>query len=61
MRAYRADLHVHTCLSPCGELEMLPRAIVARALELGLDILGICDHNAAAIRPRRWGRRRVRR
>lgn len=47
MRAMRADLHVHTCLSPCAEPEMVPTAIVDRARRKGLDIIGICDHNSA--------------
>jgi hypothetical protein len=51
MQRYRADLHIHTCLSPCGELEMTPRAIVETAVTRGLDIIGICDHNAAANTP----------
>ncbi len=41
------DLHVHTCLSPCAEPEMTPRAIVRRAKEQGLDAVAICDHNSA--------------
>ena len=45
MRLYRADLHIHTVLSPCGDLEMSPGNIIARAKEQGLDILGITDHN----------------
>ncbi len=48
MRTYRADLHIHTCLSPCGELEMTPRAIVDAAERIQLDIIGVCDHNATA-------------
>lgn len=51
MAMYRADLHIHTCLSPCGELEMVPPAIVAAAAACGLDLIGICDHNAAANGP----------
>lgn len=47
MREFRADLHVHTCLSPCGELDLSPAGIVTRARESGLDIIGICDHNSA--------------
>ncbi|MCD6310025.1 MAG: PHP domain-containing protein [Candidatus Eremiobacteraeota bacterium] len=39
------DLHVHTCLSPCGEENMTPRNIVGAAQETGLDVIGICDHN----------------
>lgn len=42
---FKADLHIHTVLSPCGDLEMSPSAIVARALERGLDMIAITDHN----------------
>ncbi len=42
------DLHVHTCLSPCADNSMVPRTIVERSLQAGLDAIGICDHNAAA-------------
>lgn len=45
LRMKIADLHNHTLLSPCGSLEMTPKAIVKRAKELGIDILGIADHN----------------
>ncbi|MHB0912142.1 MAG: PHP domain-containing protein [Armatimonadota bacterium] len=41
------DLHVHTVLSPCAEVEMIPPLIVARALEAGLDLIAVCDHNSA--------------
>jgi len=47
LRAIRADLHVHTCLSPCGELEMTPTAIVHSCLEKGIDLIAVCDHNSA--------------
>ncbi|OPL14494.1 MAG: hypothetical protein AVO39_08970 [delta proteobacterium MLS_D] len=47
LRQLRCDLHIHSCLSPCAELDMYPRAIVARALEAGLDIIAISDHNAS--------------
>ena len=46
MRFYKADLHVHTVLSPCGSLEMSPKNIITRAREMDLDILGITDHNS---------------
>jgi PHP family Zn ribbon phosphoesterase len=45
LRRLRADLHIHTCLSPCGELAMSPRAIVEAALAAGLDLIAITDHN----------------
>jgi predicted metal-dependent phosphoesterase TrpH len=44
--SFKADLHVHTVLSPCGDLEMSPVHIVERAREQGLDIIGITDHNS---------------
>ncbi len=47
MRAFKADLHIHTCLSPCAELEMSPLAVVTTAAECGLDIIAITDHNSA--------------
>ncbi len=46
LREFKADLHIHTCLSPCGELTMLPTAIVRQARGRGLDIIGISDHNS---------------
>lgn len=45
MNVYRADLHIHSVLSPCGDLEMSPGRIVARAVEMGLDIIAVTDHN----------------
>jgi PHP family Zn ribbon phosphoesterase len=44
---FSADLHIHTCLSPCAELEMLPEFIVERAQDLGLQIIAVTDHNSA--------------
>ncbi len=46
MKLFKADLHVHTVLSPCGDLEMSPEQIIAGARDQGLDILGITDHNS---------------
>jgi len=42
-----ADLHLHTVLSACAEVEMIPPLIVQRARELGLELLAVTDHNAA--------------
>jgi PHP family Zn ribbon phosphoesterase len=47
IRAFRCDLHVHTCLSPCADLDIFPRALVGRALVEKLDVIAICDHNAS--------------
>ena len=46
LRAYQADLHIHSILSPCTELtDMSPRAIIERAAHVGLHIIAVCDHN----------------
>lgn len=44
---YPADLHIHTCLSPCASDEMIPVNILNMAALIGTKILGICDHNSA--------------
>jgi 3',5'-nucleoside bisphosphate phosphatase len=46
MKTFRADLHIHTVLSPCGDLDMSPKNIVQKAQQLGIDIIGITDHNS---------------
>ncbi|HKL33844.1 MAG TPA: PHP domain-containing protein [Tangfeifania sp.] len=46
MQQFRADLHIHTLLSPCGDVEMTPRNIVQKAKASRLDIIGITDHNS---------------
>lgn len=45
LRRLRADLHIHTCLSPCGELAMSPRTIVEAARAAGLGLIAVTDHN----------------
>jgi predicted metal-dependent phosphoesterase TrpH len=47
LRAFKADLHVHTCLSPCTELDMSPKGILTSAKKKKMDIIGICDHNSS--------------
>lgn len=47
MPSWRADLHVHTVLSACADTEMIPPLLIARCRELGLDLLGVADHNSA--------------
>jgi len=42
-----ADLHVHTCLSPCADDSMTPKTIVETALSRGLGLIAVCDHNSA--------------
>lgn len=51
MRTLRADFHLHSVLSPCGDLAMSPAAIVDRAVAVGLDLVAISDHNSAKNTP----------
>ncbi|MFA5321591.1 MAG: PHP domain-containing protein [Smithella sp.] len=48
LKIFNCDLHVHSCLSPCAELDMHPMALVKRAIEAKLDMVAICDHNSSA-------------
>lgn len=41
------DLHLHSCLSPCGDNDMTPWNLVNMAKILGLDIIALTDHNSA--------------
>ncbi|MEA2068815.1 MAG: PHP domain-containing protein [Verrucomicrobiota bacterium] len=42
---YRADFHIHSCLSPCASLEMSPISIVRKAKNERLDAIALSDHN----------------
>ena len=44
MRLYY-DLHIHSCLSPCGDDDMTPNNIVGMAKLCGYDIIALTDHN----------------
>lgn len=46
MTDYLTDLHIHTVLSPCGDLSMSPSKIVERASAIGLKLIAITDHNS---------------
>ena len=43
---FKADLHLHSCLSPCGSLESSPATISATARTIGLDLIALTDHNS---------------
>ncbi len=47
LRTWRADLHVHSVLSPCATYRRAPGEIARRAAEVGLDLIAITDHNSA--------------
>ena len=44
---YYYDLHLHSCLSPCGDIDMTPNNIVNMAKLLGLDVIALTDHNTS--------------
>lgn len=39
------DLHIHSCLSPCGDDDMTPANIAGMAMLKGLDVIALTDHN----------------
>ncbi|MCQ2604429.1 MAG: PHP domain-containing protein [Spirochaetia bacterium] len=43
----KADLHIHSCVSPCGSLENSPRAIAEAAKARGLGLVALTDHNTS--------------
>jgi len=47
LKTFQAELHIHTVLSPCAGVEMIPPLIVQTALKHGLDLIAITDHNAS--------------
>ena len=47
LKKFKADLHIHSCLSPCSDWAMSPRKIIQQSMEVGLDLIAICDHNSA--------------
>ena len=44
---YYYDLHLHSCLSPCGDDEATPDSIAGMGELNGLDIMALTDHNTA--------------
>lgn len=48
LKTFRAELHVHTVVSPCAEVEMIPPLIVQQAIEQHIEIIAITDHNSTA-------------
>jgi len=40
------DLHIHSCLSPCGDMDMTPGNIIGMAKVNGLDVIALTDHNS---------------
>ncbi|MCL2244344.1 MAG: PHP domain-containing protein [Treponema sp.] len=42
-----ADLHNHSCLSPCGSLELSPRVLLELGAAKGLKVMALTDHNSS--------------
>lgn len=45
MNRFYYDLHLHSCLSPCGDADNTPNNIAGMAALSGLDIVALTDHN----------------
>lgn len=45
------DLHIHSCLSPCGDMDMTPNNIAGMAMIKELNIIALTDHNTARNAP----------
>lgn len=48
MNSYLAELHIHTVVSPCAGIEMIPPLIVQEALNRHINLIAITDHNSTA-------------
>ena len=46
MNRYYYDLHIHSCLSPCGDDDNTPNNIAGMASLCGLNIVALTDHNS---------------
>lgn len=44
---YRADIHIHSCLSPCGSLELPPSEIARLLAGRGVQVAALTDHNSS--------------
>jgi 3',5'-nucleoside bisphosphate phosphatase len=42
-----ADLHNHSCLSPCGSLDLSPRCLLELGAAKGLKLMALTDHNSS--------------
>lgn len=45
MNRYFYDVHIHSCLSPCGDNDMTPNNIAGMGALNGLQIMALTDHN----------------
>ena len=45
MKKYYYDLHIHSCLSPCGDDDSTPDSIAGMGELNGLNLMALTDHN----------------
>ena len=55
MKKYYYDLHIHSCLSPCGDDDSTPNSILGMGELNGLDIMALTDHNTCKNCPAFFG------
>lgn len=55
MNRYFYDLHLHSCLSPCGDNDMTPNNIIGMGVLNGLDVMALTDHNTSKNCPAFFG------
>lgn len=48
LKTYKAELHLHTVLSPCASVEMIPPLIIQTAQEKQINLIAVTDHNSTA-------------
>ena len=48
LKSFRAELHLHTVLSPCAAIEMIPPLIIQTAEANNINLIAVSDHNAIA-------------
>jgi len=46
-KSYKCDFHIHSCLSPCGDLFMSPKAIAEELQKRNIKIAALTDHNSS--------------
>jgi len=44
----KADVHLHTCLSPCADITQSPKRVIKKVRENGFGLVFITDHNSMA-------------
>lgn len=46
-KQYKCDFHIHSCVSPCGDLFMSPRVIAEELVKRDIKIAALTDHNTS--------------